>query len=153
MENMRHICSTCIRKFVNDVDPQNYEGLFPREQRLFSRPFWPYSLHTFSLVSLVKKYATCKAKMAFQKAFISRESDVHCFSDPIINAFYNECGKDTVLQILLGNRMDQFFKFKNFLTKCRTIISFKIDPFCFPAYDSLHLKFCYVTFLLSIRRK
>ena len=67
------------------------------EQRLFSRPFWPYSLHTFSLVSLVKKYATCKAKMAFQKAFISRESDVHCFSDPIINAFYNECGKDTVL--------------------------------------------------------
>ena len=48
-------------------DSQNYEGLFPREQRLFSRPFWPYSLHTFSLVSLVKKYATCKAKMAFKK--------------------------------------------------------------------------------------
>ena len=77
-------------------DPQNYECLIPSEQRLFSRPFWPYSLHTFSLVSLVKKYATCKAKMAFQKAFISLESDVHCFSDPIINAFYNECGKDTV---------------------------------------------------------
>ena len=74
-------------------DTQNYEGLFPCEQRLFSRPFWPYSLHTFSLVSLVKKYATCKAKMVFQKAFVHVETDLHSFSRPIINFFYNKCGK------------------------------------------------------------
>ena len=78
-------------------DSQNYERLFPREQRLFSRPFWPYSLHTFSLVSLVKKYATCKAKIALKKAFVHLETDVHSFSCPIINFFYNECGKDTVI--------------------------------------------------------
>ena len=54
----------------------------------------------------MKKYATCKAKMAFQKAFISRESDIHCFSDPIINAFYNECGKDTVI---CGRTMEGLF--------------------------------------------
>ena len=78
-------------------DSQNYERLFPREQRLFSRPFWPYSLHTFSLVSLVKKYATCKAKIALKKAFVHLETDIHSFSCPIINAFYNECGKDTML--------------------------------------------------------
>ena len=60
-------------------DSQNYERLFPREQRLFSRPFWPYSLHTFSLVSLVKKYATCKAKIALKKAFVHEETDVHSF--------------------------------------------------------------------------
>ena len=79
-------------------DSQNYERLFPREQRLFSRPFWPYSLHTFSLVSLVKKYATCKAKIALKKAFVHLETDVHSFSCPIINFFYNECGKDTFYQ-------------------------------------------------------
>ena len=99
LKNQRHICSTFIRKFVNDVWSSKQWTSDSLEQRLFLRPFWPYSLHTFSLVSLVKKYATCKAKMAFQKAFISRESDVHCFSDPIINTFYNECGKDTVFEL------------------------------------------------------
>ena len=82
-------------------DPQNYECLIPSEQRLFSRPFWPYSLHTFSLVSLVKKYATCKAKIALKKAFVHLETDVHSFSRPIINFFYNECGKGTILLTIL----------------------------------------------------
>ena len=80
-------------------DSQNYERLFPREQRLCSRPFWPYSLHTFSLVSLVKKYATCKAKIALKKAFVHLETDLHSFLCPIINFFYNECGKDTILKL------------------------------------------------------
>ena len=106
-------------------DSQNYERLFPREQRLFSRPFWPYSLHTFSLVSLVKKYATCKAKIALKKAFVHLETDIHSFSCPIINAFYNECGKDTVLQ----------FHYKNFLISSATCcmpkkrLNFKSRPY------------------------
>ena len=68
-------------------DPQNYECLIPSEQRLFSRPFWPYSLHTFSLVSLVKKYATCKAKMAFQKAFVHGNLTFIVFLIPSLTFF------------------------------------------------------------------
>ena len=39
---------------------------------------------------------TCKGHLAFQKATISLENDIHSFLCPIINFFYNECGKDTV---------------------------------------------------------
>ena len=58
---------------------KNYERQFPSEQRLFSRLFWPYKLHTFSRVKRVKKYATSKAKMALKKAFVHEETDVHSF--------------------------------------------------------------------------
>ena len=75
-------------------DSQNYERLFPREQRLFSRPFWPYSLHTFSLVSLVKKYATCKAKMAFQKAFVHGNQTFIVFRVPSLTFFIMNVEKE-----------------------------------------------------------
>ena len=87
LKNQRHICSTFIRKFVNDVWSSYQWTSDSLEQRLFSRPFWPYSLHTFSLVSLVKKYATCKAKMAFQKAFVRGKQPFIVFRVPSLTFF------------------------------------------------------------------
>ena len=40
---------------------------------------------------------TCKGHLAFQKATISLENDVHSFLHPIIHSFYNKCGKGTFL--------------------------------------------------------
>ena len=87
LKNQRHICSTFIRKFVNDVWSSKQWTSDSLEQRLFLRPFWPYSLHTFSLVSLVKKYATCKAKMAFQKAFVHGNLTFIVFLIPSLTFF------------------------------------------------------------------
>ena len=87
LKNQRHICSTFIRKFVNDVWSSKQWTSDSLEQRLFLRPFWPYLLHTFSLVSLVKKYATCKAKMAFQKAFVHGNLTFIVFLIPSLTFF------------------------------------------------------------------
>ena len=51
----------------------------PCECGLFSRSQWPYSLHIFSLVSLVKKCATCKAIVTFQRGPIHTESTFTVF--------------------------------------------------------------------------
>ena len=43
------------------IGTQNYECQILMEKRPFFKAKWPYSLQIFSLVSLVKKSATCKA--------------------------------------------------------------------------------------------
>ena len=61
------------------VDPQNYEHHFPMKFWPFFKTKWPLLVVFCSLVSLVKKYATSKAKMALKKAFVHEETDVHSF--------------------------------------------------------------------------
>ena len=43
---------------------------------------------------------TCKGHLAFQKATISLENDVHSFLHQLIHSFYNKCGKGTVYNYL-----------------------------------------------------
>ena len=76
---------------------QNYERQILVNKQPFFKAKWPYSLHIFSLVSLVKKYATCKPIWPFKKAVYSHGSTIHSFFCPIIHFFNNECGKGTVI--------------------------------------------------------
>ena len=79
---------------------QNYERQILVNKQPFFKAKWPYSLHIFSLVSLVKKYATCKPIWPFKKAVYSHGSTIHSFFCPIIHFFYNECGKGTFFNFL-----------------------------------------------------
>ena len=80
---------------------QNYEWQILVNKRPFFKAKWPYSLHIFSLVSLVKKYATCKPIWPFKKAVYSHGSTIHSFFCPIIHFFLNECGKGTIYIYIL----------------------------------------------------
>ena len=118
LKNQRHICSTFIRKFVNDVWSSKQWTSDSLEQRLFLRPFWPYSLHTFSLVSLVKKYATCKAKMAFQKAFVHGNLTFIVFLIPSLTFFIMNVEKihySIALLCIKNGVLRYFIQHKNIL--------------------------------------
>ena len=70
---------TLIEIFVTEWNKKSLWKLNPCECGLFSRSQWPYSLHIFSLVSLVKKCATCKAIVTFQRGPIHTESTFTVF--------------------------------------------------------------------------
>ena len=79
LENQRHKRPYINRNIRYWMEQKNLWKLNPCECGLFSRSQWPYSLHIFSLVSLVKKCATCKAIVTFQRGPIHTESTFTVF--------------------------------------------------------------------------
>ena len=117
---------------------QNYERQILVNKRPFFKAKWPYSLHIFSLVSLVKKYATCKPIWPFKKAVYSHGSTIHSFFCPIIHFFNNECGKGTIpyyLCLLLSLHFKNYIFNRRLCSMYCSKNTFFAHYACRPIYD------------------